>query len=177
MNVILLPGSNREDRLWVDSIERELSSQFKRTAVHYYDHWWSDTESAEIDLDAEILKLASTVQEFDRHIIIAHSEGVLLSLYAIHEGVIEPDVCVFIGSAINYGISHGFDLHSWLVNFDVPTLFIQNEHDPMMGSVELGNYLASKNVLSHQLVSLAGDTNEYFDVARTKDLIFDFYEV
>jgi len=177
MNLILLPGNNRSQRSWIDSVEKELSPEFSSTAVHYYDHWWSGLEDAEIDLDAELLKLATTAQQFDKYIIIAQSEGVLLALYGIYEGIIEPDVCIFVGSAFNYAKEYGYDLHSWLVSFDIPTLFIQNEQDPMMGGKELDDLLFSKNVLGHRIVTLPGETNTYPEASRIRDIIFDFYEV
>lgn len=176
MNLILLPGDSKSNRAWVDSVEHELSTDFKRTAIHYYDHWWTD-EEAELDLEAELLKLVTTALEFDKYVIVAQSVGALLALYGIFEGVLEPEVCVFVGTAILYGQERGFDLDNWLINYNVPTLFIQNEQDPECSAQNLETLLHSKNVTGYQLVTLSGNTASYLDISQLGTITREFYEV
>lgn len=177
MNLILLPGNNKNNRLWIDAIDRAVSPDFTRTAVHYYDHWWTDGDEGEMDLDAELLKLASTVQEFDKYVIFAKSAGVILALYGIFEGVLDPEVCIFVGSAVNWAKVREYDLDNWLINFDIPSLFIQSEHDSDTSFKELEELLIAKNVTGYRTVQLTGNEQSYEDTENLKRLTAEFYEV
>lgn len=176
MNLILLPGNDKKNKMWVDSVESALAADFKRIAIHYYDHWWAG-EDGEIEWEAELDKLNATVSDFVPYIIFAKSEGVLLALYGMHEGVLDPEVCVFAGSAVRWGVERGLDMDNWLINYSVPTLFIQNTQDPEISSEELASLLADKNASRYSLKELPGDDQSYDDVAQLKQLIEGFVDL
>ena len=177
MNLILLPGNSRENRTWIDLVEHQLGPSFSHTAVHYYDHWWTDESDAELDFDSELLKLAGTVQEFDKYVIFAKSAGVLLAMRGIFEGILEPSVCFFVGTAVNWGLSKGLDINTWFANYDVPTLFIQKEQDPAIPYTELVSFLDSNNVTGYHAVSIAGNDHSYSDVDLLCQHIQEFYDL
>jgi pimeloyl-ACP methyl ester carboxylesterase len=177
MNLILLPGNNKSDRVWIDEMDREFSPHFTRTALQYYDHWWSGDDEAILDMDAELIKLTSIVQEFDKYVIFAKSAGVLLALYGVYEGVLDPEVCIFVGSAIEWGKKERFDVDNWLTNYSVPTLFIQKEFDPAISFEDLKKYLELKNVTSYELAKLPGDDHQYDEVESLAKLTMEFYDL
>ncbi len=177
MNLILLPGNSKSDKVWVDRVDGAFQGIFPHTAVLYYDHWWNGDEESEIDLDAELLKLTATVQEFDKYVIFAKSAGVLLTLYGIFEGVLDPEVCIFVGTPVLWGKERGYDIDNWLTNYHVPTLFIQQESDPAMSAKDLDELLISKNVIDYRLHEIPGNDHKYDDVEKLKELSLEFYEL
>jgi hypothetical protein len=176
MNLILLPGNDKSNKEWIDSVDAELSPYFDRTAIHYYDHWWS-SDDGEIDLEVELDKLAATVEQFDSYVIFAKSAGVLLALYGIYEGVLAPEVCIFVGSAIPWGYERGFDLNNWLINYSVPTLFIQKTLDPALSFVDLSTLIVDKNMSGYLLKEISGDDHVYEDIAQLKQLVEGFVDL
>ncbi|MDQ3098605.1 MAG: hypothetical protein M3Q44_02570 [bacterium] len=176
MNLILLPGNDKKNKVWVDAVETELSSYFERTAIHYYDHWWS-SEDGEIDLEIELDKLAATVEQFEKYVVLAKSAGVLLALYGIYEGVLDPEVCIFVGSAIPWGYERGFDLNNWLINYSIPTLFIQKTLDPALSFADLNTVIIDKNISGYLLKEIPGNDHFYEDIAQLKELVEGFVDL
>jgi hypothetical protein len=176
MNLILLPGNDKNNKAWIDSVDTELSPYFDRTAIHYYDHWWS-SDAGEIDLEIELDKLAATVEQFDTYVIFAKSAGVLLALYGIYEGVLDPELCIFVGSAIPWGYDRGFDLDNWLINYSIPTLFIQKTADPALSFTDLNTILLDKNISGFSLKEIPGNDHYYEDVAQIRQLVEGFVDL
>ncbi len=175
MNLILLPGNDKSNREWIDMVETSLSPLFDHTAVHYYDHWWS--EGGEIDLEVELDKLAVTVSQFDTYVIFAKSAGVLLALYGIFEGILDPEVCIFVGSAFPWGKAQGYDLDNWLINYAVPTLFIQKTDDPALSFEGLRLLLLDRNVSGNILKEIPGDGHEYENIGQLRELTEGFVDL
>ncbi len=176
MNLILLPGNDKSNKAWIDSIDTVFSPSFKQTAIHYYDHWWS-SDAGEIDLEVELDKLAATVEQFDTYVVFAKSAGVLLALYGIYEGVLDPEVCIFVGSAVNWGYERGYDLDNWLINYSVPTLFIQKSQDPAISAPDLKNLLMDKNVQRYSLQEIEGNDHYYDDIDQLRQLMEGFVDL
>lgn len=176
MNLILLPGNDKLNKSWIDSVDRQLSLMFKETAVHYYDHWWASDEQ-EIDLAVELDKLAATVEQYDSYVIFANSAGVLLALYGIYEGVLNPEVCVFVGSAFSWGYARGFDIDNWLINYSIPTLFIQKTDDPANSFADIQQIILDKNVTNFSLKEIPGNDHYYSDIDQLQELLEGFVDL
>jgi hypothetical protein len=177
MNLVLLPGNSKKNKEWIDSVELELKKPFKNTLVQYYDHWWSDDLEAVIDMDNELSRLEASLPSNERYALFAKSAGVLLALYGIYEGILEPEVCVFAGTAVNWGRRQGFDLDNWLVNYSIPTLFIQQSEDPAISAKDLDQLLVEKDVQNYSLIEIAGNDHHYADIPFIRGAFEDFYDV
>jgi pimeloyl-ACP methyl ester carboxylesterase len=60
----------------------------------------------------------------------------------------------------------------WLKALAVPTLFIQNAHDPTASYQELQHYLRQHMAQpNYQTVELQGDTHSYTDLQKLKQLV------
>jgi hypothetical protein len=164
MNLLLLPGNSKQNKVWIDGVESELKSSFDNTMVHYYDHWWSEDPDAIIDMEIELNRLDSTTESFGKYALFAKSAGALLALYGIYEGTLTPEVCVFVGTAINWGRKEGFEVDDWLANYSIPTLFIQKSFDPAISARGLSDLLQDREVQNYSLLEIPGDDHTYSDI-------------
>jgi pimeloyl-ACP methyl ester carboxylesterase len=177
MDILLLPGNSKKHKVWIDKVELEMKPLFEHSATNYYDHWWQGEDDAIIDMEAELAKLESTVDQLKSYIVFAKSAGAALALYAMNEGVISPDVCVFVGMPINWCKENGFAIDEWLLEYDVPTLFIQNKNDPAIHFDDLKDYLFERNVHNHHMVELEGDSHDYDTIPELKRLTEEFIDL
>jgi len=171
MNLILLSGNSLPNEAWID----QVASSFKDSAnvlVHRYRHW--KTGEAVIDLDHELAELAESITQFDQYSIFAKSAGTLLAMKGVHEGVLHPAKCVFVGVPINWAREQKFDLGEWLSDYQVPTLFIQQVDDPYATFDELKSFIENAKHPSASFASRPGNDHQYADIDAVKKLTFDF---
>ena len=168
MNLVLLPGNDHSNRVWVDELEKSFSPYFEKVYTQYYDHWFGGTvdEDLMIDVDLEVDKLTVQLEQFSPYMIFAKSVGVLVALEGIYGGVLRPEVCVFVGTPLEWADAHGFAVDEWLVQYAVPTLFIQNEYDPVASSEFLVGFLQSMDVQRCEILSLDGNAHLYEDIEQ-----------
>lgn len=178
MDLILLPGNSRENKSWIDRVDYELKPLFTQSAVHYYDHWWQDDKDAVIDLEVELDKLETTVTQLSsNYVVFAKSAGIVLTLYGIFEGVLNPEVCVFVGFPLYWSRKNGFSVDEWLLEYSVPSLFIQQSEDPALSFEELKAYLLERNVSQHRLIEVPGNDHIYDTIPELKRMTEEFIDL
>lgn len=180
MNLILLPGNSSKNREWIDSVESVFSPKFDQVYTQYYDHWFGaeeNNEDALIDINIETDKVAVHAEKLNPYVIFAKSAGTLIALKGIFDGVLQPDVCVFVGFPLKWSVSQQFEIDQWLMHYSIPTLFIQNDQDPAVSGDELGAYLYTQDVQRFHLETLDGDTHEYQDVDKLLSLTEQFVDL
>lgn len=174
MNLILLGGNSAINKQWLKDLAAALKPHFPAVLIHHYRHW--ETGEELIDLDYELDILSKIVQSQDPYTVIAKSAGVLLTLKGVAEKILNPQKCVFVGIPIPWAKANHFAVDSWLKNYSVLTLFIQQSHDPTMSYQDLQPYLEEANLTNYQIVEMPGDDHVYGDLEQLKDNIVSFLD-
>jgi predicted alpha/beta-hydrolase family hydrolase len=170
MNLLLLPGNSKRHKSWVREAEQALATRFELTAIHDYDHWDTDREFA--DLDLEINRLRNEVTDLKPYVIFAKSIGSILAVKGIAEKALEPAACIFAGFPFKILNEQGLEeVSEWLNTVEVPVLIIQNENDPMGSWDEVNTYVRSLTQSDIHVVVNPGDTHDYTDFERIKELM------
>ncbi|MEI6042343.1 MAG: hypothetical protein WCQ00_02130 [bacterium] len=171
MKLIILPGNSKSNREWADKAALAFSNEFEDIYRQYYSHWEGD--DADINFEIELDKLVDNLGS-DDYIIFAKSVGIIVTLYGIFRGKIKPKKCVFVGFPINMALKEGFNVTSWLREFKIPTVLIQNSNDPITSFDDLKNYLEPLNKTNIELIELEGDNHKYddFELIKSKTLTF-----
>ena len=174
MDLIILGGNNRspENRAWVSDLADVLRPEFTSIHPHSYHHW--QTKKQVIDLDYEIETLKKIVKGKLEYIVIGKSAGVTLALKSMHAGVLSPAKCIFIGTPVRWSQRHKFDIATWLRDFSVSSLFIQESYDPAMLSNNLKKYIKEVGVVNYKFCEIPGNDHDYKDQKQLKDIITNF---
>jgi hypothetical protein len=173
MNLILLPGTSRYNKEWIDEVRDSLEDLFLSTHVVYYDHWFLGHD--EIDLNLEQKKLLEVVNNLDDdYIIFAKSAGSLLTIKSVHEKLIDPKKCIFTGHPVSWARYRNYPVEEWIKDFSIPTLFIQKTSDPTFSFTELKKYLEEHNVKNLKLTEQEGDDHHYSDLGLLRREIESF---
>lgn len=179
MNLILLPGNNWRNQAWIEQVHKTVAPDFDQVWVQYYDNWKARTALLNMDLETE--ELANKARDFGKYCILAKSAGVLLAMKAIKEGKIKPEKCVFVGTAIRWGLEQGWPVDEWVKGYSIPTLFVQRSEDQVMTFGELRHALDKAGATNFRLVELPGRSHHYEDVMglrfMVKKFIFDSEQV
>lgn len=172
--LILLSGNSKRNKGWIEKVESELNNLFDKTHIQYYKHWEEGKEI--IDFDYELSKLIKYLKDKKDYIILAKSIGTALTVKAIKDEKINPEKCIFLGVPLVWAKEHNFDLDSWIEEFRTPTLFIQNRNDPLTNSKDLKNLLEEKSIKNYEFIELEGNTHDYNDIGKIKELVMEFLE-
>ena len=98
----------------------------------------------------------------------------LVTVKGIAEKVLQPKTCVFIGTPTKWGKAQGFDVDTWFQDYLLPTLFIQQSHDPAMSFSELTQYLLQKEAKNYLLSDIPGDDHVYGNLDSLGNAINNF---
>jgi pimeloyl-ACP methyl ester carboxylesterase len=168
MNALFLSGESLHNKIWIEQVVADLSPLFDKTVVHHYRHW---AQGGPIDFNYELPMVIEEVKKLEPYIIFAKSAGAVLSMQGIARGALNPKYCFFTGVPLPLAKRTDNALAAWGRNYHGPSLFIQNEHDPLTGSEELKSYLESLDLTNYELVSLPGDSHNYPDIAKLHQLV------
>lgn len=173
MDLIILGGNNRspENRAWVSSLADILKPEFTSVYPHSYHHW--QTKGKVIDLDFEIEALKKIVQGKQEYVVIGKSAGVTLALKGIYIGALSPAKCVLIGTPVRWSQRHKFDIDTWLRDFSVSSLFIQESYDPAMLAKNLKEYIKEMGVVNCKFLEVPGNDHDY-EEEQLKNIIATF---
>lgn len=172
MNAILLAGMSLRNRDWLHELANSIKPLFGKTIRQIYDHW---STGEEMDLEFEQEGVAVMKKELgENYAVVAKSAGAVLSLKAIDAGVISPKYCVFMGTALGYAEEKKLDLSKWLKSLKCPTLFIQNNGDPVGSFGKLQHFVEQSGFSQAKFVEWPGDTHEYNDFDKLMRLIQEF---
>lgn len=172
MNLVLLGGNSVVNKQWLSDFSSVLKPNFESTYTHHYRHWEAGAEF--IDLNFELQALSVAINPKQPYVVVAKSAGVLVTLKGVAEKVLTPHKCIFIGTPVHWAKEHNFAIDAWLSNYLLPTLFIQQSHDPAMSFGDLKQYLDQENIKNCQLIELPGDDHVYGNFDQLKKRVIAF---
>ena len=141
--------------------------------MQYYDHW--PTDSNEMDIEGELIKLKKAVQADKEYIVMAKSIGTLLALMSVAHYDLTPTKCVFFGMPLDLAADELFkDDWSALSDFAVPSLAFHNQDDPVASCQFTADKLAELNVSVIAFTKLPGNTHNYTEFADYEPAIKHF---
>ena len=171
MHIIYLAGGHRHNKDWIEEVKRRFDS-FSTGQILYYDHWESGAKM--IDWENEAKKLAELVKDRDDYFVFAKSVGSILALKTISEGVFKPQKAIFCG--LPYSLGKKEEVDKVLAGLSVPTVFIQNEFDPVCSHEKLEQVLEENKPANYQLIKNSGDdTHDYEDYEQLMGLAKEFF--
>lgn len=173
MHLVLLPGNSPANEPWIEEVEKALKPHFEETFVQKYKHW--QTGGGYLDLEYELQVLAESVPT--NYAIFAKSAGVSLTIKGIFEKKIAPQKCIFVGTPFSSSSLEALKRRGWLKGYFLPSLFIQQEQDPVASYEEIKKILEALKVKNCQIVKLPGDSHHYADVEKLKELTVKFLGV
>lgn len=159
MNIIYLAGNSLNNKNWIKRVKMEFD-KFSEGEILNYDHW----ESGEkwINLENESLKLTELVKNKKDYYIFAKSIGSVLALKGIYEGYLKPIKMVICGHPYR-----AITNKNYLRSLKIPTIFIQNEFDPVFSYGELEEVLKENKLTDYQLIKNPdNDTHDYEDLEK-----------
>jgi len=174
MKLVILPGNNKSNNEWADAAAEAFSSSFPDIYTQSYSHW--DTGEEFINFDMELEKLVKNVEN-DDCIVVAKSAGSMLAIYGVHKKIFHPTKCVFVGLPIRFAEENNMELVQWFQDYDVPTIIIQNSHDPVTSFEELKAALACLNNINIELIEIEGNNHKYGDFELIKEKAKDFLKL
>lgn len=159
MNIIYLAGNSLGNKTWIEKVKSEFDS-FSTGEILQYDHW--TTGDKFINFETESEKLAELVKDKKDYFVFAKSVGTILALITISENKFKPNKAIFCGLPYRLGGEIGVPLDQYLKSLAIPTIFIQNEFDPVYSHAELKNVLDNNKPSNYQLILNSGDsTHDY----------------
>jgi predicted alpha/beta-hydrolase family hydrolase len=172
MNLLALGGESLRNQAWIHEVGEALQPMFEKVTVHDYAHWASG--QSRIDLNHELNAVATAARELGEYIIFAKSAGSILSIKGIAKKDLRPRACLFVGLPLGMVKQLDGQVEGWLKALDVPVIFVQNSDDPhgsfQAVSTFLQEHMRSSNF---RLVETPGDTHDYNDLPKVKELISD----
>jgi hypothetical protein len=168
MNALFLSGESLYNKTWIEQVIDELMPLFDTTVLHSYRHW---EQGGNIDFWYELPQVIEEVNGLEPYVIFAKSAGSVLSMLGIARGALNPEYCIFVGVPLPLANRTQDSLASWARNYHKPSLFIQNDRDPLTSAHELATYLQRLNLQNSELVTLLGESHNYPDIVKLHQLV------
>lgn len=168
MHIIYLSGGSVHNKTWIEAVKTNFDS-FSNGQILYYSHW--ETGDKNLNFDIETKKLAELVKGNDDCFVFAKSIGSILALKCIYEKTFNPKKMIFCGHPYDLAKELDFPIDDYLKSLTIPTMFIQNEFDPLFSYADLENALRENSPIDYQLIKNPGnDTHEYKDYEQLVEL-------
>lgn len=168
MYIIYLVGNSLNNKTWIEEIKSNFDS-FSTGEILYYDHW--QTGEKWINLQRESEKLAKLVKDKKDYFVFAKSIGSILALKNIYKANLNPKKMVICGLPYRAGKEEFKEIDECLKTLKVPTIFIQNEFDPVYSHAEIKNVLDNNSPVDYQLINNHGNnTHDYEDYDQLVEL-------
>lgn len=174
MNLLIIPGNSEQNKVEAVAMKTLLAPLFDSVHVHEYHHW--STGEPLIDFDMEFGRLRKLGEEQTFDVVLAKSVGITLGARAIHDALLSPKKCIFVGSSFPWAGTHGFQPDTWLTDFSLPTLFIQQRDDFIMPISELRSYIDQKRISNATVKEVSGENHAYEANEQLLEWIQDFLE-
>ncbi|HEV2403364.1 MAG TPA: hypothetical protein VGS08_04135 [Candidatus Saccharimonadales bacterium] len=172
MNALFLPGASNRNRQWIHAFAEQLGSLFDVRVVCEYQSW--DQVGAHPDELIELPRITSQLKDLPTpYVVVAKSVGTYFALRLIRQGVLQPTRCVFLGAALGL-LQRAGDADELVSANSVPTLILQNRHDPVASFTAVQSYLASRKLNNYRAVELPSETHDYIQYDLMQPLIQDF---
>jgi hypothetical protein len=161
MHIIYLGGGSVHNKTWIEKVKSEFD-KFSDGQILYYSHW--ETGDKNLNFEIETKKLAALVKDKAEYFVFAKSIGSILVLKSIYEKTFNPKKIVFCGHPYNLAKELGFPINDYLKLLSIPTMFIQNEFDPLFSYANLEKVLKENNPADYQLIkNIGNNTHDYED--------------
>lgn len=174
MHIIYLGGGSVRNKDWIEKVKSSFDP-FSKGQILYYSHW--DTGDKNLNFEIESQKLAELVNGKGEYFVFAKSIGSVLALKNIFEGKLNPKKMVICGLPYRAGKEEFKEIDECLRTLKVPTMFIQNEFDPVYGFDELAKVLANNSPSDYHLIKNAGNsTHDYEDFEQLVNIVKNLYD-
>jgi len=175
MNLIILPGNSPRNKEWAHQAAEAFDDEFDLIYTQEYRHWDMDERIG------EIISFPTELQELERHapltlpyMIFAKSAGAILTMLAVHKGILHPQRCVFLGVPILLARKDNIGIDDWIKHYSVPTLVIQNSHDPVTDFRTVEHFITGHGKNNFTLKELPGTHHTYNDFKLLRRLSLEF---
>ncbi len=173
MHIIYLAGNSLNNKSWIEKVKQSFNS-FSTGDILYYDHWQTGEEWADLNIETE--KLTKLVEGKKDYYIFCKSIGSVLALKCIYEKVIDPKKLIICGHPYPVAIKAGHPIDDYLKTLTVPTIFIQNEFDPLFSFDELEKLLKQSSPKNYSLIkNPSQNTHSYEDFDNLVKTTQDFF--
>lgn len=149
MNCIFLGGNSHHNQQWIEDVQKRIGG-----GVQMYRHWKTGESMIDFDHEASVLATSTNGESIT---VFAKSAGCLVAMKAVRELDVKIDRAVFVGFPYYWGIEKGIDVATWLKEWNVSTVFVQKEHDPVIGGEELREMLPAHV----EVIVIPGENHEY----------------
>jgi len=175
MHIIYLPGGSLRNKNWIGEVKDQFDV-FSSGQILYYDHW--KTGEKMIDWEKETRKLAELIKNRDDYFVFAKSIGTILSLKTINRGIFNPKKAIFCGLPYYLTKKDEISINLGLILSKpvTPTIFIQNEFDPVYGHRKLEQVLEKNKPTNYRLIkNPSNNTHDYEDYEQLIGLAKEFF--
>jgi len=173
MHIIYLAGNSINNKTWIEKVKLNFDS-FSTGNILNYDHW--QTGEKWINLQKESEKLAEMVKDRTDYFVFAKSIGSVLALKNIFDKKMLPKKMIICGLPYRAGKKEFEDIDEYLKSLTVPTIFIQNELDPVYSFEELEKILKENSPVDYQLIKNQNiNTHDYEDYEEINTAVKEFF--
>ena len=168
-NLLVLAGGSPRNRAWGEACKEFFKSGYDATFFIQYSHW--DNGGSNLDFKVELEKIAETIKNADSEAewyVLAKSVGSILTLKAVHAGIMNPVKCVFFGMPFSVFPENIYE--DTLSSFSVPTLAFHTDNDPT-ANYEIAKEKITKYLQTITFKTLSGNTHDYLDFGEYEDEI------
>jgi len=168
MYIIYLAGNSLNNKTWIEKVKREFDL-FSTGDILYYDHW--QTGDQWIGLQKESEKLTELIKSKKDYFVFAKSIGSVLALKNIFEKTLTPKKLIICGFPYRASKEAFGKIDECLKTLTVPTMFIQNESDPVYSFEELEKTLKENKPADYHLIkNVSNNTHDYEDFEQLVEL-------
>jgi len=172
MHIIYLAGNSFNNKIWIEKVKSNFNS-FSTGDILYYDHWQSGNKWINFQKESE--KLVEFVKDKKDYFVFAKSIGSVLTLKNIFEKTLTPKKLIICGFPYRAGKKAFEKIDECLRTLSIPTMFIQNEFDPVYSFEELEKTLKENKPADYQLIKNAGNnTHDYEDFEQLVNIVKNF---
>lgn len=173
MHIIYLAGNNPSNKAWIEKVKSEFDS-FSTGDILYYDHWQSGEKW--INLEKESKKLTELVKDKTDYFVFSKSIGSVLALKNVFEKTLNPQKMIICGHPYQAAKQKNIAIDGYLKSLSVPTMFIQNEFDPVYSFEELQSILKENSPADYHLINNPNnnthDYGDYEELAKLTKIYF-----
>lgn len=160
MHIIYLAGNSLNNKTWIENVKSNFDS-FSTGDILYYDHWQTGEKNLNFEIESQ--KLMELVKNKDEYFVFAKSIGSILALKSIYEKIINPKKMVICGHPYNLAKELNLPVDDYLKSLTIPTIFIQNEFDPLFSYANLEKILKENNPSDYHLIKNSGNNTHNYD--------------
>lgn len=169
MHIIYLSGGSVRNKTWIEEIKSKFD-KFSDGQILYYSHWVTGDKNLNFEIESQ--KLAQLVKDKDEYFVFAKSIGSVLALKSIYEKIINPKKMIICGHPYNLAKEMGFPVNDYLKSLPIPTMFIQNNLDPLFSYADLEKVLKENNAADYHLIKNPdNNTHDYEDYENLTKLV------